>query len=216
MKNPDLAIVTGFGDKGIDKLEHELVQQLEPHSSTVIPSAPWYRAMEHPETVIEQVTEAVDKISGDNLLLLGHSYGALIALVVACRRKLENILQLILIDGPLGPDHDVVPAKSLHKPFFRHYEYRPTLALECQKALQSLDTSRVFTISSRHDKIVPPGSKLLQGDFDLVYLEGDEEIETLRMNGNGANIVLPGNYAGHGLENRIKPVARIIERVVRT
>lgn len=214
-RNIDLAIVTGFGDKGIDKLKTKLDAELNPRSSKTIPSAPWYRALQHPETVAARVGKEVEKIPSDDLLLIGHSYGALIALVVACRLKLHNVLKLVLIDGPLSPDIEVVPSRFAHRLFSRHYDYRVKLAEECEWILEGLDTSKIITIGSRIDRIVPPEAKRLKGAFDTVQMRSDEDAQDMDFStGKGINIVLPKKYATHRLDHKVDIIADLIKRSI--
>ena len=215
---PDIAIVTGFGDKGISALKKELDHKLQPHSSTIIPSAPWHKALDAPETVIERVAKAIDAIPSDHILLIGHSYGALIALVVACRRQLDNILKVILIDGPLNPYIDVHPTRSLHNIFFRHYEQREALAKEREKALRKLDASKVMTIGSENDQIVPAGAKQLpdNGNFQTIILSDAMDVaEVPNRATKGLNVILPNHYRGHGLHPKIPIISDMIEHSVR-
>ena len=215
---PDIAIVTGFGDKGISELKVELDQKMHPHSNTIIPSAPWHKALDAPETVIARVAKAIDAIPSDHILLIGHSYGALIALLVACRRELQNILKVILIDGPLNPYVDVHPAHSLHNIFFRHYEQREALARECEKTLRSLDASKIMTIGSEHDQLVPAAAKQLpdNGNFQTVILNDAMDVAEIPNRATkGLNVVLPDHYRGHGLHHKIPIISDIIEQSVR-
>lgn len=193
----DLAIISGFGDKGMDKLEGSLNDAIPFDSSTVIASAPWYRALQHPETIVSNVSNELEKMDSDELVVVGHSYGSLMALgacVDGVRHELDRIflldriLRLVLIDGPLRSDCDVPPAKMTHNLFFRHYAYRKQLAEKCEKALKDLDTSKIVTIGSQIDRIVPPESKHLDGVH---------------------HVILPPEYKGHSINRRIDIVTEI-------
>jgi pimeloyl-ACP methyl ester carboxylesterase len=171
----DLAIVTGFGDKGIEDLKTNLEQNLPLQSSRVIQSAPWTRALDEPEAIIIDVSLELESQPSPNLVLIGHSYGALIALVVACRRRMEGILKLILIDGPLRSDVEVKPAKTLHRPFFKHYRERVRLARECEAAYPELLDDRFLTIGTNNDKIVPPAAKRLLDQSIHIKMDRKEQ-----------------------------------------
>lgn len=197
----DLAIVTGFGDKGIEELKNDLDHNLKPASSRMIASAPWNRALHDPEAVIIDVSLEIESRPSPNLVLIGHSYGALIALVVACRRRLEGILKLILIDGPLRSDVEVKPAKALHNAFFRHYRERVRLARECEDMLRHLPHEKILTIGTAKDKIVPPEAKKLPSNPIQIHLTTKEQAQTYKpfMKG-GTNVTLDiPEIAGHGL-----------------
>ena len=187
----DLAIVTGFGDKGLDELEGSLNEALPINSSRIIASTPWYRALSHPETIIDRVSDEFDQIDTDELLLVGHSYGTLIALMAALRRKLDGISGIFLIDGPLRSDCEVVPAKLLHNLFFRHYAYRKHLAQTCSDVLEHIDLSRIRTIGSQFDRIVPPEAKRLDGV---------------------QHFQLPPEHKGHGIHKRIDIITEFISK----
>lgn len=209
----DLAIVTGFGDKGISELQKELNRELQPATSRVIASAPWYRAHHHPEEVIAEVTKELDAQPG-NHLLVGHSYGALIALVVACRRELDGILKLILLDGPLRSDVEVKPAKTAHHLFFRHYRERVKLAEECEEVLQRLATDKILTIATAKDAIVPPESKKLATNPVQARLTSAESAASYTpVTDGGVNITIDiPKMHGHGLS---KAKAELYGRIIK-
>lgn len=190
----DLAIVTGFGDKGADKLERSLNDAFRFNSSIIIPSTPWYRALKHPEAVIDLVEVKIDEMDSDELVLLGHSYGALIALaVVTCRRKIGRTLKTLgLINGPLRSDVTVLPAKMAHNIFYKHYDYREELAKYCEDGLQNVDRSKIFTVGPEFDGIVPPESHRLDGVRHLS---------------------LPAEFKGHGI--KVEPLTAIVASEVR-
>ncbi len=214
-KNFDLAIVAGFGDKGIDKLARKLSAELLPRTTNVISSAPWHRALQHPESIISQVTEDITALNSDNLLLVGHSYGALIALAYASRTKLANVLKAVLIDGPLNPDIDVTPAKTAHNIFYRHYEYREQLARRCEQELSQIDTSKIICVGALNDRIVPPGAKHLNGNFDNIHLGAYSDTEQTSFSSiKGLNIFLPELYKGHRLEHKIGIISKLIQRAM--
>ncbi len=198
----DIVIVTGFGDKGIEHLKNDLDQNLKPNSSRVIASAPWNKALHTPEEVIADVTKELDAQPSKDLLLIGHSYGSLIALVIACRKKLQGILKLVLIDGPLRSDVEVKPAKALHHAFFRHYRERPELARECEAILNDLHTSKILTIGTARDAIVPPEAKKISTNPIQVHLRSKVSVDDYdpvsREGGTNFIIDIP-EIAGHGL-----------------
>ncbi len=198
VKNFDIAIVTGFGDKGIDALENEFIEELQPHSSTIIASAPWHRALQHPETIIQRVSEDVDALKSDRLLLVGHSYGALIALVVACRKKMKNILGMILIDGPLNNER-VVPTRLAHRLFFRHYDYRPQLAQECEESIARLKDLHILNVMTRQDRVVPTKAKRLS------FANGS----------GGINLLLREEHKGHSMnEEKAAEIAEMAKSLM--
>lgn len=212
---PDIGIVTGFiGSKGMDKLMVALEEKIHPASCELIPSAPLHKAFLHPEAVIEAVSRQVEALDSRNLVLIGHSYGALIALVVACRRRLKGISKLFLIDGPLNSHIKVRPSKPLHNLFYRHYANREALARECEETLAGLDSSdseKIVSIGSGFDNVVPPNAKIIPGNMGMVILSHDDDVRPDFLGKErGHNIVLPASYKGHGIKNRIPIVSDII------
>jgi len=199
--NIDIAIITGFGDKGIEELKQDLDLNLRPNSNRMIASAPWNKSLHSPEQVISDVTQELELEPSRNLLLIGHSYGALIALVIACRRKMEGILKLILIDGPLRSDVEVKPAKALHQAFYKHYRDRVRLAEECEAALQNLNDENILTIGTANDKIVPPEAKKLTTNPIQIRITSAQQLENYEpMLKGGTNVMIDiPEITGHGL-----------------
>lgn len=211
---PDLAILPGFySSKGIRPFQEAFDRKINPRTSTIIPSAPAYKALYHPDSIASYVDQEIDKIGSDKIVLAGHSYGALIAMVVGLRRKLKGILKLILIDGPLNNMRKIYPTRPEHYVFWRHYANRERLVAECEEILATLKAelrSRIVTISSRLDNIVPVRSKQLDGNFNYVYMQDSEPIEPSEFKADaGTNVFLPETYKGHSMNKRIGIVTDI-------
>ncbi len=213
----DLAIVTGFGDKGIGELKADLDKHLQLNSSRIISGTPWNKALEDPETIIANVSKELDAIPSENVLLIGHSYGALIALIIACRRRLLDIFKLVLIDGPLRSDVEVKPAKIAHFLFFKHYRERFRIAQECEDALRDLPSSKILTIGTAKDSIVPPDAKKLLSNELQVRLSTQTSAETYEpiMKG-GTNILIDmPKMAGHSLtKSKAELYGKIIKNML--
>ena len=202
-ENTDVIFVTGFGDKGVADTLDQLKTGIKPvfdgwtfKQTAIVPGAPYYRALQSPQKTASRVCGKIEKFAcTNNIILIGDSYGALLALVAACRRDFQNILGLILIDGPLDPAIDVRPKKIGHRLYQRHYNGRKKLAEEfprfcARRHRNGLDRtlSSITTLGTEKDNIVPPLSKRLTG-VDHVSLP----------------------YNGHGLQT--KPVALILNRI---
>lgn len=210
--NFDLAIVTGFGDKGVKELGQELTASLKPRSYTTIKGCPWYKALKFPHDLVTDITHDISELYSENLLLVGHSYGALLALAYAMRAKMQGILGLVLIDGPLNLNAAVVPTKSAHRWFWRQYMNRPELAELCLKELENLDdASNIITIGSQHDSIVPFETKSLPGGHLVQVREFQGRARFIRSTPDGKpyNWVLPDTIKGHGLHQKISMVTMI-------
>lgn len=232
MKNyVDLAIVTGFGDKGVEELKTELDRSMHLDSSQVIPGTPWHKALQEPEERIAEISQTLEAIGSKQLLLVGHSYGALLALVIACRRKMEGFLKVVLLDGPLRPDVEVKPAALGHHLFYKHYNERVKLAGECEKFLSQHQTGKILTIGTTQDRIVPPEAKILTTNEHNIHLRSMNDFPKIkkipdrngsrpgltlvgpRNSGMGANIHIEiPEMAGHRLT---KAKAELYGRIIR-
>lgn len=213
---PHIGIVTGFAETpGLDDFLGALEKKIHPTSCTVLNSVPLEKASRHPELVVDDVSRELDHMQNldpEEMALVGHSYGALIALVASCRRQLRGISKFFLIDGPLRSHVKVEQVKGLFSDFSVHYAYRETLAKEWESALKDIDISKIVAIGSGVDAIVPPEAKFLP-DLPIIRLERDED--TLRMNASGGcNIVLPPGYRGHSINHRGGIVAEIMRRIL--
>lgn len=185
----DLVLVTGFGDKGVAELATLLNQPDSFRSVHIVAGVPWYRAWESAKRSSRRISQHIDDIPGDSKVLIGDSLGALMILVDSVRRGLRGILRLVLIDGPLRHDVDVLPCKPLHRLFYRQYNGRRELAALFPRKKRHLDLSRIVTMGTEEDRIVPPDAKRLDGV---------------------AHISLP--YAGHSLRPKI--VAPLIRKIL--
>lgn len=211
----DLITVTGFGDKGVKELVDKLNTTIAPKSSTILQGCPWYRALENPDNIIERICSEIDKISPEQMVLIGHSYGAIIALAVAMRLKMKNILKLILIDGPLNPHVDVKPTKFAHQLFQRQYNQRVELADKCEQALKSQGSANIVSICGQNDRIVPFEAKFLPGPFTYAPLEMSKDVSPLQINDRTSiNLVLPDRFRGHGLTHKIPYITSQIDALV--
>lgn len=182
----DLVVVSGFGDKGVAELAHGVASDMGMSVPSVIPGSNWYLALQSPKNTLDRVTKMIDFEHREReMILIGHSYGALLALVIACRQKLQRIYRLILIDGPLRHDVEVLPLRKGHHLFFRHYRDRKRLAQIFPESRENLDLSKIVTLGSEEDSIVPPAAKRLDG---------------VRF--------IPLSHRGHGL--RVETVRKII------
>lgn len=165
--SPDqLIIVTGFGDKGIPELADSLRiarPALEIHT---LAGCPPDKAAIHPQEIIGALTDRLEP-APPYFALLGHSYGALLALAAACRRRMQGISNLILVDGPLRPDVEVNPPQDgSFDRFALQYEHRVDTARRCMAVIRDLPMttlSRIVTIGNTEDRIVPPEAKNIPG-----------------------------------------------------
>lgn len=184
----EFMIVTGFGDKGIAEFASSLQDVFSNATISIVPGCPVEKASEKPNILIDHIRSELRKRIQE-VILMGHSYGALLALVAACREKLRGISNLILVDGPLHPNVEVKPVNGFLKQFQMQYSSRVRLALECLETLPSLKTERVVTLGTQNDRIVPGEAKSLPG---------------IR------HIKLPEKYQGHDLIPKIEKVTNFI------
>lgn len=197
-------IVTGFGDKGISEFSDVLRRRFPERTTKIIAGCPWHKSFIHPDELVTAVQTAIRENSlscgqsaTDEIDLIGHSYGALLTLTAACRTRMKGINHLILIDGPLNANVDVSPPKKsttrriVFELFRRQYRHRVRLALECESVLAELDTTKIVTIGSSRDTVVPPAAKQIPG---------------IR------HITLPPEHRGHGLRSKIPTLMELINQ----
>lgn len=195
-------------------LERSLMKMYRPRSLvTVAPTPPpsplWklWEANEDPETCIqravaqieEQMTQIANQQDSPNIVLLGRSYGAFMALQAALRLKLENFLKIVLIEGPLHPEVDVDPAMLLPCLQFcrSHYAQRPALSQNAMDALAEQGTDRILIIGNSSDGVVPPAAMGLPRGFQPVDMESDDLGFMQRLDTRqGAHVVIPPGFGG--------------------
>ena len=200
-------------------IEDAVLHRFQPHSFTTIAPTPPLLAAEDPERSIERAIGMVDEIiarltrenpagNPPDVILFGHSYGAFIALLVACRMRFQNIMRIILDEGPLNPDVEVKPP-PLFPPLaacYQHYRERPRLGREAVSTLRGLGTSRVLIVQgTREDSVVPNASQVLPGDYRKVQLQsGADTAWTDSADPSGGLILqLPADIGGvpRGIKN---------------
>lgn len=167
-----------------DGIEEELREEVEPRFLRTIAPTPISSVMEHPAHAIERAVLMIRKAVQDieqqfgepNVLLVGRSYGAFVALLAAIRMNFQKISKAILIEGPLHPDVSVKPPLLL-PPLMAcgiHYKARPTLAREAVESLRKLGTSRLVVVQGGgEDEVVPTASQIIPGDFETIELSSD-------------------------------------------
>lgn len=193
-----LLVVSGFGDKGISELADTLSQTGKFSQTEVMQGCPWWHAGTNPHRRARIIEKRLVQI-GQPTMLVGHSYGALLALAAACRRQFAGISG-VFINGPLNPDVPVAPpqGKPLFHIFALHYQMREDIARECANALRQIDSTvlkNCVTIASADDNIVPPDAQKLP---DIL-----------------TSISLPRETCGHGMNSsKIAAVSEIIMRMI--
>lgn len=216
--NLHLIIVSGFGgDKDIIALEDAIAEKVNPAHSLIIKGCPPHKAFRHPEGLVADIREKIENASTDNILLIGHSYGALLALAASLRMRMKNILKLILIDGPLNIGQPVIPTKLAHYMFKRQYDYRLKLATNCMDDISRQGSEQIVTIANRDDRIIPFEMKNLPNMYNTQAHEDPEHgVRFLRrVGGNkGLNITLPPNFIGHSLRPKVQIITSIIEKLI--
>ena len=198
---PHIAVVTGFGDTPmIDTFQEALKKKVNPQSFEMLMNVPNAEAERHPEAFIDPLCKKLHDADQD-MTLIGHSYGAILALTAACRLEFRNVSDLFLIDGPLRSDVEVPPIGKFEM-FAPHYEYRKTIAEECEAVLSSIDHPRIIAMGSKVDWVVPHEAKFLGGDqFHWIELPEDTSMSPLE-GLESSNIVYPLSYTGHRLRKR--------------
>lgn len=167
-----LIVVTGFGAKGVPEFEDSLRQAKPNIDIRTLEGCPPEKADVHPHDLIESL--AADLATApERFSLLGHSYGALLALGAACRLRLRNMENVVLVDGPLAPDIEVRPPQNgLFDRFNVQYQHRVDTAQRCMAVLREMpweERQRIVTIGSARDLVVSPFSKSLPGIIHNIF-----------------------------------------------
>ena len=198
---------------GHNGIERAFLERFEPRSfTTIAPTPPWLAA-ENPERSIERaiamVDEIIAKLDSPEGILFGHSYGAFVALLVACRKQFRNNLKIILDEGPLHPDVSVSPP-PLFPPLAlcaQHYRERPRLAREAISALHELGTSKILLIQgTREDSVVPNASQALPGDFQTLQLQNGDDTSWLEAKDSSRGIILQLPRDIGGVQGKLHPL----------
>lgn len=197
----NLVVITGFGNKGIPDFVKELSRSVRFASQKIIWGCPSYAGGRDPQERLDYLNDLIED-GGDKKFMIGHSYGAFLALALACRRyRYHGVFnggldKLVLIDGPLHPDVEVSLPEGVEffKPFLTQYRHRPGIAQQCMdsclKLLPKADLAKILTIGSAVDNIVPPAAKSLP---------------------NIEHIELPPDMTGHNLSPaKIREIVRIL------
>lgn len=197
----NLVVITGFGNKGIPDFVRELSRSVQFASRKIIWGCPPHAGGRDPQERLDYLNDLID-CGDDKKFMIGHSYGAFLALALACRRYRFHgafnggLDKLVLIDGPLHPDIEVFPPPGVEffKPFSTQYLYRPSIAQECMdsclKHLPKEDLAKILTIGSAVDDIVLPAAKSLP---------------------NIEHIELPPDMPGHNLSPaKIREIVKIL------
>lgn len=203
-QGPNIEIMTGFGDTSdmMQEYTDALEKKLRPNSCQVTFSVPRDQSHLHPEEILGPACERIER-SEKTIGLDGYSVGGLYALVTACRTRFRNVSHLFLIEAPLRSDI-AVPSISYFQEFHLHYEYRTTLARECEDYLARNDHPPIIAIGSQTDGIVPPAAKFLNGSrSDTFELEMDEDVTFIPFQeGRDMNVILPFSHKGHSLRGK--------------
>lgn len=170
-------------------------------------NVPLSEAHKHPDEFIVRLCEILR--STDQKVLIGHSYGALLALAAACRLEFRNVSNLFLIDGPLRSDVEVPPIRAF-KAFSIHYEHRKTVARRCEAIIASIDHPRIVAMGSQIDWVVPGGAKFLKGN-QFAWIELSDNNTTIPFEPSQSyNICYPLSYSGHQLsEKRVDLITNV-------
>lgn len=175
MKNcPEIVVIPGFGEKGIEHVEKAFQEKLHPPRIHRVPCELLELTLSSTGKNIDRITSAIDEKKLSNMWLVGDSFGSLLALIYALRRSMEGIDKLFLIDGPLRSDVSVPPSKLMFRALFnQHYREREKYAKECEIILDQISPRNIITIGSTRDRTVPPAAKRLDGCQDYTLTSVD-------------------------------------------
>lgn len=227
MKKVSIDIVPGFGDDYIDNFQNKLEGNFPPTDDYVfefrkIVSLPVKWARWEPEKTVDWLVEELEKTSIDaneRRILIGDSYGGLLLLAAVLRKKLKQVLKVILIDAPLRSDVAIKGVAPYNKVYAKHYQYRQQLALQCEKLFQEEDASKFIAIGSvNDDEFVTPDAKfpvqnfqsfIIQEKSQLCDLLQSDEASGMAFN-KGLNFRL--NYSsGHNIDDRLDEITALVQ-----
>lgn len=163
---PQIGIVTGFGDKGISNYKIRLQQEFPDYKTFVIAGCPIESSRLYPYQLAQPIRDLIKSArrAAVPLILTAHSYGCNPALIAACEENLKGIDAAFFIDGPLNPHVDVLPPPNgMFDGFQTQYDHRVATMAKCELALAKLDRSKLLTFGAEYDLIVPPAAKRLLG-----------------------------------------------------
>lgn len=202
-------------------LEVHLKDKLNPVSSCSIAAAPIRLPHQEPkphETVIEEIGRAIDQATSDQIIVVGHSYGALPALAGACERDLENIW-VVSVDGPISVVEDVPPHKSLQHIWKGNYYYgRRRERLEpCIEPMRTMGHHLLSTGGTGPDRYVPVNAQTFDHSWNRVSVSDTTEIAqhvAAAKAGEKRHMVFP--HVGHLLQwrNNLKEYTEIVRCLI--
>ena len=183
MQNLHIINVAGLMMDGKDDgIEKALRDAVKPASLITVAPTPPDAAFEHPNKgiarlilMIRETIVGLEKaFENPQIVLVGRSYGAFMALLAAVRMDFEKILKVILIEGPLNPDVTVVPP-ALLVPLLAcrsHYDARPDVTREAAEWLKTNGTEKVVIVQGgAPDAVVENAAQIVSGDFDEFDLD---------------------------------------------
>ena len=171
----DLIVITGFSrpiPDAVKDLQHmrnfvkALTAEVSFASQRIILGCPQDRGQKHPSDIIDFIKDTTPK-TGRDRITVGLSLGGLLALGVECERVRsgEQLGHLVLVDSPLNPNVEVnPPPDGRFDGFSEQYRHRVATASRCMAILRELpesELSKIITIGTAQDDIVPPEAKHL-------------------------------------------------------
>lgn len=164
-----LVVIPGFNDKGSHDFARSFRDARGAAKAFVLEGCPSNRGGDQPDAIVDDLDRFLEEtLPGIDLTVAGDSYGSLLALRLACRRGMRRVGHLVLIDGPLNPEVAVEPPPDNHfyDAFRVQYAERRRIATECLRAIGDMPEeirSRIVTVGSTIDTVVPPAAKTIPG-----------------------------------------------------
>lgn len=202
----------------VDAVADTFQAQAAPSYLETFAPIPASRVLDPPATAIARLGERIDAFlarsaqedPGATLVGIGRSFGGYLLLRAATERRarFEAFSLLVALEAPLAPDVAVgIPTLlPVLLPATRHYEERPRHAAEMVRALASLDGSRVLTMGSAVDSVVPPDAQRLPGAFTVTWEATTTVASAVVSPPQGLHVVLPVFAPGFALETALLPV----------
>lgn len=191
-------------------------QHAPSHFETFAP-IPASRVLDPPAQAIERLGERIDDFlarsraddPGALTVGVGRSFGGYMLLKAVSERlsRFDAFSLLVALEAPLAPDVpvDIPTLLPVLLPSRRHYDERPTHAAAMLTALAQRDLTKVLSIGSAVDSIIPPAAQRLPQAATLSIAAPAHEPPAFSPHVASLHIELPPFAPGFAIETSFLP-----------